>query len=70
MVVIPRAIGGVTVKEIGFLSFSNLSLYTVAQGTESDTSLNQVIIPETITQIADSAFLNCQALTGWIASAP
>lgn len=63
VVVIPRAIGGVTVKEIGFLSFSNLSLYTVAQGTESDTSLNQVIIPETITQIADSAFLNCQALT-------
>ncbi len=62
-VVIPREIGGVAVKAIGELAFSNLTVLSVLEGSADNTSLSQVVIPETITQIADSAFLNCKTLT-------
>lgn len=60
--VIPRQINGVDVAAIGTSAFSNLSVLSVAQGTQDNTSLSQVVIPETVTSIADSAFLNCTTL--------
>lgn len=61
-VVIPRSIAGVPVTGIGFLAFSNLSVYTVLAGKEGETGLVSVAIPETVERIADSAFLQCEAL--------
>ena len=61
-VVVPRAISGVPVVGIDFLAFSNLNLYAVATGTADNQGLEEVVLPETIRQIADSAFLNCTNL--------
>lgn len=69
-VVVPRAIGGVTVLGIDFLAFSNLNLYAVATGTGDNQGLNEVVLPETITQIGDSAFLNCTGLKQVICYGP
>ena len=64
VVVIPREIGGVPVTAIGELAFSNLTVFSVLEGNPDNTSLSQVVIPETVTSIADSAFLNCKTLIG------
>lgn len=61
-VVVPRAIAGVPVVGIDFLAFSNLNLYAVATGTVDNLGLEEVVLPETIRQIGDSAFLNCTGL--------
>jgi len=61
-VVIPRSIGGVPVRSIGYPGFSNLTVQSVAQGEQDNKALRSVVIPETVQEIADSAFLNCTAL--------
>ncbi len=62
VVVIPREIGGVPVTAIGELAFSNLTVFSVLEGKADNSTLTQVVIPETVSQIADSAFLNCKTL--------
>jgi len=62
-VVVPKAIGGVPVRAVGETCFSNLTVLSVLQGTEDNVSLTRVVLPETVTSIGDSAFLNCTALT-------
>lgn len=62
VVVVPRAIGGVPVTAIQYPGFSNLTVLSVAQGTQDNVSLQQVILPETIRTISDSAFLSCTSL--------
>lgn len=62
-VAVPRQIGGVEVGSIGQLAFSNLSVYSVAAGRQDNTGLQSVVLPDTVFNIADSAFLNCTALT-------
>lgn len=61
-VVVPRAIGGVPVVGIDVLAFSNLTVFSVLAGTQDNKGLEEVILPETVRSIADSAFLNCAAL--------
>lgn len=62
LVVVPREIDGVQVRSIQYPGFSNLTVYSVAMGSQDNTSLKQVILPDTLREIADSAFLNCTAL--------
>lgn len=61
-VIVPREIGGVKVEGIGFLAFSNLTVASVAEGTQDNQGLHSVVLPETVLRIADSAFLKCTAL--------
>ena len=72
-VVIPRSIGGVEVKSIGYGAFASAEDYT---DTEMDTNqedwlhLRSVVIPETVTSISDSAFNYCQQLETVICYGP
>ena len=72
-VVIPRSIGGVEVKSIGYGAFACAEDYT---DTEMDTNqedwlhLRSVVIPETVTSISDSAFNYCQQLETVICYGP
>lgn len=59
VVVVPREINGVEVKIIGELAFSNLTIASVAAGTQENETLTGVILPDTIKRIEDSAFLAC-----------
>lgn len=61
-VVVPRSIGGVAVREIGFSAFSNLTVLSVLEGSQDNQVLEEVILPETVRVIKDSAFLNCTEL--------
>ena len=72
-VVIPRSVGGVEVKSIGYGAFASAEDYT---DTEMDTNqedwlhLRSVVIPETVTSISDSAFNYCQQLETVICYGP
>lgn len=61
-VVIPSQINGVDVREIGFNAFSNLTVFSVLEGTQDNISLRHVVIPETVQVIGDSTFLSCKSL--------
>lgn len=64
-VVIPRSIGGVDVKRISALTFDRAEDYTNTEMETNQTDwlhLRSVVIPETVTEIADSAFEYCQQL--------
>ncbi|NLX83608.1 MAG: leucine-rich repeat domain-containing protein, partial [Clostridiales bacterium] len=61
-VVIPSQIDGVTVREIAFNAFSNLTVFSVLEGTQDNISLKHIVIPETVQVIGDSAFLSCKRL--------
>lgn len=69
-VVIPREIGGTKVEHLGFLAFSNFTVASVARGTEKEETLLEVILPETVKTIADSAFLSCSTLKRFICYGP
>lgn len=62
-VIVPRSIQGVPVSGIGFSAFSNLTVVSVALGTQDNVNLQSVILPDTVRRIEDSAFLNCATLT-------
>lgn len=72
-VVIPRSIGGVEVKAIGYNAFDCARDYT---DTETDTNqtewlkLRSVVIPETVTSLEDSVFSYCQQLETVICYGP
>ncbi|MDY3249815.1 MAG: leucine-rich repeat protein [Candidatus Choladocola sp.] len=72
-VVIPRSIGGVEVKSIGYGAFACAEDYT---DIEMDTNqedwlhLRSLVIPETVTSISDSAFNYCQQLETVICYGP
>ncbi len=61
-VVIPREIGGQTVLGITYPGFSSLTVQSVAEGAADNLVLTEVVIPETVNFIDDSAFLNCAGL--------
>ena len=69
-VVIPRSISGVPVRDIGFTAFSDLTVLSVTQGQQDNLGLRSVVIPETVQEIGDSAFLNCKALERVISYGP
>ena len=64
-VVIPRTIGGVEVKTIGYGTFACAEDYTDTSMESDQTEwlhLRSVVIPETVTAIEDSTFQYCQQL--------
>ncbi|MBQ8082131.1 MAG: leucine-rich repeat protein, partial [Clostridia bacterium] len=72
-VVIPRAIGDTTVRAIGYNAFERARDYTDTDIATNQTSwlpLRSVVIPETVEEIADSAFSYCQQLELVICYAP
>ena len=72
-VVIPRAIGGVPVTAIGYNAFERCRDYTDTDMATNQTTwqpLRSVVIPETVTAVADSAFSYCQQLELVICYAP
>lgn len=72
-VVIPREIGGITVRAIGQNAFDRCRVYTDTDIYTNQTTwqpLRSVVIPETVETIADSAFSYCQQLQLVICYAP
>ncbi len=61
-VVIPHKIGGVAVHAVGEASFSHISEHDALDDAGNKVSLTRVVIPESVTCIGDTAFLNCAAL--------
>ena len=72
-VVVPREIDGVTVRAIGYNAFDRCRDYTDSGMITNQTSwtrLRSVVLPETVTEIADSAFSYCQQLETFICYGP
>ena len=72
-VVIPRSIGGVAVKRIGMNVFDRAEDYTNTEVETDQTEwlhLRSVVIPETVTEIEDSAFEYCQQLETLVCYGP
>ena len=72
-VVIPRTIGGVEVKSIGYGAFACAEDYTdidIETNREDWLHLRSLVIPETVTSISDSAFNYCQQLETVICYGP
>ena len=72
-VIIPRQIDGVEVKAIGYSAFENCRDYTNTDTVTNQTSwtpLRSIVLPETVTEIADSAFSYCQQLETFICYGP
>ncbi len=61
--VVPKEINGIEVLGVGELAFSNFNIYdAVTDGEIEDMGIEKIILPETVTNIADSAFLNNKSL--------
>ena len=72
-VIVPRQIDGVEVKAIGYSAFENCRDYTNTDTVTNQTSwtpLRSIVLPETVTEIADSAFSYCQQLETFICYGP
>ena len=72
-VVVPREIGGVTVRAIGYNAFGRCRDYTDTEVVTNQTSwthLRSIVLPETVTEIADSAFSYCQQLETFVCYGP
>ena len=72
-VVVPRAIGGVPVRAIGYQAFENCRDYRNTDVESNRTSwvhLRSVVLPETVTEISDRAFSYCQQLETFICYGP
>ncbi len=72
-VVVPREIDGVTVRAIDYNAFGTCRDYTDTDMVSNQTiwtHLRSVILPETVTKIADSAFSYCQQLESFICYGP
>ena len=72
-VVIPRSIGGVDVKRISANTFDRAEDYTNTEMETDQTDwlhLRSVVIPETVTEIADSALEYCQQLETFVCYGP
>lgn len=72
-VVIPREIGGVTVREIAFDAFSRCIDYTGTEVSNNVTHwvhLRSVVLPETIETVPSGLFQYCQQLETMICYAP
>ncbi|MGI6238656.1 MAG: leucine-rich repeat domain-containing protein [Christensenellales bacterium] len=61
-VVVPRAIAGVPVTRIDALAFSDATVASYLAGDADNAGLTEVILPETLREIGDSAFLQSSAL--------
>ena len=72
-VVVPRSVGGVTVTAIGRGAFSRANDYTDTEIINNVTSwlhLRSVVLPETVTSIADGTFQYCQQMETFICYGP
>lgn len=62
-VIVPPQIGGVDVQAIGELAFSDASVVNILADAAGNTRLKSIVLPHTVRQIGDSAFLGSKQLS-------